>query len=426
MSGLSGPAQNRRKLLILVLQATLLQCLIAALSPLIALALKTSAEVLFGRALGASGPAQDVLKYFSFADQAMRGMTPYRDYLIEYPILAFPFFWLPRFVAAGRLSYVIVFAIEMLLVNALAVFLVAHLVRMRAGLGEVRDRLTWYTHFFFALSPFIVLRYDLVPMALSLAAVYAWFSGRTALGGALTGIGALVKLFPAVIAGPGLVWEASRSKFRRWWGTGACLVTIGLGVGVWLAFGRAGVWDFAAFHLERGIEVGSLFAGVVMILGKLTGAAMRCHLHHGGLVVDTPWSGAVAALSLPLQAAALLLVLWRFYRSGMRDPIRYCGAAVLAFVVFGSSLSPQYLIWLMPFVALLEGSTGRRARPLFLLCCLGTTALFPWAFLELISLTPFAIALLNLRNLLLLGLLGLLLFGPDYAKDRPAAACGWS
>jgi hypothetical protein len=317
-----------------------------------------------------------------------------------------------------------VFAIEMLLINALAVCLVARLVQMRAGLGEVRDRLTWYTHFFFALSPLIVARFDLVPMALSVAAVYAWFSGRNALGGALTGIGTLVKFFPVVIAGPGLIWEASRSRLRRWWGTGTCLATIGLGVAVWFALGQAAAWNSLEYHLGRGIEVGSLYAGVLMILSKLTGAKIACLYGHGAMEVITPWAGAALPLAFPLQAAALLLALWRFYRSGMKDPIRYCGAAVLAFVIFGKVLSPQFLIWLMPFVALLEGSTGRRARPLFLICCLGTTALFPWAFLELITLAPFAIALLNLRNLLLLVLLGLLLFGPDSPVDRPAASGG--
>ena len=132
------------------------------------------------------------------------------------------------------------------------------------------------------------------------------------------------------------------------------------------------------------------------------------------------------ALAFPLQAAALLLVLWRFNRSGMRDPIRYCGAAVLAFIIFGKAFSSHFMIWLIPFVVLLEGSTGRRARPLFLVCCLGTTAIFPWAAARLYMFAPFAIALLNARNLLLLVLLGVLLFGSDSSVDCPKAAVGQS
>jgi len=426
MSTLPALPQQHRKLLTCVLEATLLQSLIAALSPLFSLGLKTSALALFGAAIGPGTIFRDVLLYFGYADAAMAGKMPYRAYLIEYPILSFPFMLVPRFFGAGKLSYTVAFVVEMLLINALAVYLVARLVEMRAGLEQVPSRLTWYTHFFFALSPFIVARFDLVPMALSVAAVYAWFSGRNVSGGILTGAGALVKFFPAVLAGPGLVWEASRSRLLRWRGTWAFLLTVGLGMAVWFAFGRAGAWDSLEYHLGRGLELKSLYAGVLMSLAKLTGAQIRGQLAHGSLEIITPGSGAALALAFPLQAAALLLVLWRFYRSGMRDPIRYCGAAVLAFIIFGKAFSSHFMIWLIPFVVLLEGSTGRRARPLFLACCLGTTAIFPWAAARLYMFAPFAIALLNARNLLLLVLLGVLLFGSDSSVDCPKAAVGHS
>ena len=61
----------------------------------------------------------------------------------------------------------------------------------------------------------------------------------------------------------------------------------------------------------------------------------------------------------------------------MAEGPRYSAAAVLAFIVFGKVLSPQYLIWLFPFLAVLDGRTGSLARKIFLLACLTTAMFYP-------------------------------------------------
>jgi hypothetical protein len=93
--------------------------------------------------------------------------------------------------------------------------------------------------------------------------------------------------------------------------------------------------------------------------------------------------------------------------------MRYAGAAVLAFILTGKVFTSQYMIWLFPFMAVVGGWTGRRVRWLFSLCCLLTIALFPWSLGSLMRAEIWAVGLLNLRNFLLLGLLILLLFGPE-------------
>jgi hypothetical protein len=105
----------------------------------------------------------------------------------------------------------------------------------------------------------------------------------------------------------------------------------------------------------------------------------------------------------------------------MADGLRYSAAAVLAFVLFGKVLSPQYLIWLFPFLAVLEGRAGRLARRIFLLCCLTTTLIYPGpGFPMILEHQGPAIVLLNLRNVLLLWLLAVLLRDPGADATAPS------
>ena len=87
----------------------------------------------------------------------------------------------------------------------------------------------------------------------------------------------------------------------------------------------------------------------------------------------------MGCLAMPIQAAALLLVLWRARLSSAEDWPRFAAAILLAFIVTGKVLSPQYLIWILPFLAVMEGATGRRTRAIFLAGCLVTAFVFPWA-----------------------------------------------
>ena len=58
-------------------------------------------------------------------------------------------------------------------------------------------------------------------------------------------------------------------------------------------------------------------------------------------------------------------------------------ATIAALVAFDKVLSPQYLIWLVPFVALASGRAGIAAAA-FLLLALGLTQTwFPWNYWQL-------------------------------------------
>jgi hypothetical protein len=366
--------------------------------------------------------------FFRYASRALRGQVPYREYLIEYPPLGFVVFLLPRLLTSDFPRYMLAFAAQLLLFNAATVYLVARRVERQEGTNAVPGRLGWYTLFFTALCPMIVGPYDLAPMFLGFAAAVWWFAGRPALGGLAAGLGTLMKIFPGLVAGPGVLWELAHWKPSRGRGTLTCLLTLGIGVAAWLGLGGRGVLNTIRYHSERGLQAESLYAGLVFLYGKLTGQTVTTSFDHVALHITPDWGGPLARLALPLQAAALGLVLWRYVRAGMTDGVRYSGAMVLAFIVTGKVLSPQYMTWMIPFVAVLGGPRAREGCLLFFIACLLSSVSYPWGGLALLQHhDTAATVLLNVRNLALLWLLWIMVganHGQTAARPRVTASMG--
>jgi hypothetical protein len=362
--------------------------------------------------------------YYDYADAAMYAQVPYRDYLVEYPILSFPLFLLPRLFARDFATYCIAFGIEMLLFDIAAIVLIARHVAQTEGARHVAGRLCWYTVFCTSLAPIVVGRFELAPMVLGFAAACWWFSGRSVLGGFTAGLGALMKLYPGLIAALAIFWEAARLRTSRARGALAFFLVIAAGAAGWFLVGGANVVDSLRYHAERGLGIETLYAGVVLAWGQFAGVNIPWVIEHKAVHLVPQWGARLAALATPLEMAALVVVLVQFARSGMREGVRYAGAAVLAALVTSKVLSPQYLVWLFPFVVVLGGWTGTRARWLFLFVCATTALIYPGpAFAQILDGQGQAIFLLNLRNVLLLALWALLLFGPgEDLLERSASA----
>jgi Glycosyltransferase family 87 len=351
--------------------------------------------------------------YYDVASRAMEGQVPYRDYLFEYPVLSFPLFLIPRLLVSDFPSYRIAFAAEMLLFDIAAIVLIVRHVSPRGGKAQVLGTLAWYTVFCFVTAVLVVGRFDLAPMVLAFAAAHWWFAGRSVLGGFTAGLGTLMKVFPVLVAPIAALGEAARLRATRGRGTAALVATLAAGGVVWFLIGGVGVLDSFRSVASRGLGIETVYAGAVLAWGKLAGIDVPWVIEHKAVHLAPEWGSSLATLAAPLQAVALLLVVVQFWRSGMTDGMRYAAAAVLATLVTSKVLSPQYLIWLFPFLSVLGGWTGSRVRWLFLFCCVITALIYPGpVFAQIRDHQGAAVLVLNLRNVLLLVLLALLLFGP--------------
>jgi hypothetical protein len=360
--------------------------------------------------------------YYKYALQALAGEVPYRDFVFEYPVLTLPLVVIPALVSSDLEHYGWAFMVEMFLFDVAVIVLIARRGEGNVELKTVARRLAWYTLYCALIAPLVIGRYDLAPATLAFAAASWWFSGRNVAGGIAAGLGTLLKIFPGVVAAPALVWEAFQFRTIRTRGMAAFLGTLLAGAAIWLGLGGTRVVESLAYHTKRGVEVESLYGGALFLAGLIRGTKVPWVINYDAYHVAPEWGASLAILTFPLQAVALLVVMCGFWRSGMSDGMRYSAAAVLAFIVFCKVLSPQYMIWLFPFIAVVDGRTGSLARKIFLLCCIATALFYPGpGYGMTLEHRAGAILLLNLRNALLIWLLAVLAHSPRIGATHESA-----
>lgn len=216
-----------------------------------------------------------------------------------------------------------------------------------ASTARIARRRIWDTALM-CLSPLLIVHaftnWDLIPIALTAAAMLAWVRNKPVLAGVLFGLGTAAKLYPVLLLGPLLILCLRAGKMREWTRTAVATAAVWLvvNVPVMLAF-PAGWYEFIRLNSERPPEYDSWY----FIYATLTGS--------------TIWDKAPGAsspslvnlLSLVLFALACLVIGW-FGLSVQRRP-RFAQLAFLviaAFLLTNKVWSPQYSLWLLPLAVL--------------------------------------------------------------------------
>ncbi len=221
-----------------------------------------------------------------------------------------------------------------------------------------------------------------------------------------------MKVYPTVVALVAAPWDLSRPGRSRGRGLLAFAATLLVGSIGWLAIGgSAGVSESLGYQLGRGFEYGSVYSGVQMLAAKAAGAEIGVVRDHAAWSSVTTWTPRLLPLALPIQAATILVVCGVFVHRGMNEGVRYSGAAILAFIVTGKVFSPQYLIWLLPFIAVVEGRIARSASWLFAAGC-AATLLAPALTGRFPRTSGAVILAYNVKNALFVALLAVFIFGP--------------
>jgi hypothetical protein len=218
------------------------------------------------------------------------------------------------------------------------------------------------------LHPFYLQRMDLIPIALSLAAIVLFAGNRYFGSGAMLVLAAGTKLFPILFSPPLAVIAWRRGRLQRFlFGHTAVLAPL-LVLGLFLPW-----WQFLAFHDARGLEVESLYASVLWMLHFFIDLNIEWAVVNAWLEVTGPPAETLLPHARGWMAGTVgLTVLFASYcawKSGIaNDAAALSGLllfALLPFVAFNIVLSPQYMIWLlvMASVALLSAADGSGSGP---------------------------------------------------------------
>ncbi|MFC5800343.1 glycosyltransferase 87 family protein [Streptomyces formicae] len=244
------------------------------------------------------------------------------------------------------------------------------------------------------LGPTAYARYDLMVTAVAVAALLA-AARRPRLAGALVAFGALLKVWPALL----LAGMRSRRSWLAAAVTGGALLLL-------FAAAMPGALAFLTFQRDRGTEVESLGA-LVFHVARHHGWDGQVLLNYGSVEFLGPYVPLVSGIALGLSVLGFgWLLVWRLRARdfGASTPADTALTAVLLFTTTSRVISPQYMIWLVGLAAVcLAFRSSRMALPACLvLLATGVTYLeFPIWFADVVGSTPFGIALLVLRNGLL-------------------------
>jgi uncharacterized membrane protein len=353
----------------------------------------------------------DLFVYRVFAEPVLAGGLPYRDVFFEYPPLAAPVIALPGLAGTGAEAFRLAFAVWMLAAAAALVLLCGALAA-RTG-GDRRRAL-----FAAALAPvacgaLLRTHFDLVPVALTLAALWLVCAERPRSGLALLGVGALVKGFPLVAVPVVLAWLLGRGRRREALeGALACAAVLFAGAVTALAVSPDGAVDALRYHLERPVQIESVAAMLLVGLdGVGLGEAVSVSSHRSDGLVH-PLDGAaaaIAALALVVAVAWIAALAARGDGAGdeRRRLVLAALAAVTAFAVLGKVLSPQFVIWVLP-LGVLAFAWRMHALALAVLAALVLTQVeFPAHYFDVVAREPLALALVAARDLVLLAVLAL-------------------
>ncbi|RIJ50922.1 DUF2029 domain-containing protein, partial [Clavibacter lycopersici] len=289
----------------------------------------------------------------------------------------------------------------------------ALLLRSRRGMAAA----AWWLGFLVALGPIALGRIDAVTVPLALAGLLV-LATRPAVASVLLTVGAWVKVWPAALLAAALI--VRRGAARTSVGVASIATTAVVAAGSLALGSGANLLGFVGQQAGRGLQVES--SAALYHLWRIALGDDGYRIYDDPRIIAFQVAGpgvdAVAAAMTPVMVVAVLGVTLL----GMRAARRGAGATALigplslalvaALILTNKVGSPQYVSWFaVPIVVMLVHD--RHARGTAAVARLGlavaalTQVVYPYGYLLLTAAVPAMVAVITLRDLGELALLGI-------------------
>ena len=319
---------------------------------------------------GSSGHG-DLSLYHRYAEAFWLDSPPFTSLPAEYPLLS-----MVPFTLTLLPDYVTGFGLWMLLL-LLAVY---EVIRRRESAKAAEVCAVYLILGCFAT---VLGRFDLVPAAATLVAYWAARERRFTLAYALLAVGTLLKLYPLFLL-PVIALEQYRTLERdplRAAPPPQVLRGVALFAGA-----VVGVFALSAvlspegwlgpflYNTHRPLQVESVPASVLWLSGLMgLPTAPDKSFHSWNLVGQI--DGLLGVLSELALVGGCLWIYWR-QMSGRLAFGRSMTLCLLVVICSNKVFSPQYLIWVLPLVAIMD----QEYDPVWLAICALTTLIFPYGY----------------------------------------------
>lgn len=360
----------------------------------------------------ADGVITDVPLYQHAYDEISSGAVPYADFHLEYPPLAAGVFWLAGVVPG---QYESAFGILMLAFLCATVVGVIELARA-IGLDRRRQAIAGAL---VALSPLMIgdiaeTRFDMALAALVVWTLWAAATERWRLAWGLLAAATLVKLVPLALAPVLVIWQRHRVGTRpALRGLAGSLATVAVVMLPFVIMSASGTWEMVRYHLDRPLQVESTGAAYLMVLHALADVPLTIDTSYGSQGLEGGGPRAIAILLTAALVMVIVAIAWTFWLGlhRARTPgdarlmVAASAATVVALLVCGKVLSPQFMLWLLPVGFVVAGRYGPAAAAVAASSMVLTLSYFPTRYWGLVALHNGPIALLVVRDSALIALL---------------------
>jgi hypothetical protein len=298
------------------------------------------------------------------------------------------------------------------LVALLNFFATASLVKWCRGTAAGFAAAWAWVVFLFILGPSGVGRIDAIAASVAVLGLVAFANGRVGIAMVAFTLGAWVKIWPIALAAAAFIAE----KNKKLMSTATLITVLCVLMFALLAGGNSSVLSFIFTQGGRGIQIESPMAMFWIWAAKL--GIPDVGIYYDKEIITNQVYGAlvdeVSALSTLVLIGALLITValtWRASRAGAeRNQIFALSVltGVLDLIVFNKVGSPQFMAWLaLPLIAIIYFQINKSWFSVASIFAIGvlTNLVYPVFYMDLMGLGDWSVALLTVRNILLIALL---------------------
>lgn len=371
--------------------------------------------LLLGAMLSLSGDVvrAELKLYYGYSLQVVQGKLPYRDFPVEYPPLTLLPMLVPQWLNAvtsyqfGGYEFFF-YAQNILLVGAIGQLILKIAALQQLPKTKLQISMA-YGILIVVNSPFIFWRCDIFCAWLTVWATWLLLTDRPLSAGAVLGLGTATKLYPALLipifALHCLAQRRPAIAIRLMAGFAAVIFLLVL---LLSPLGWENLLYFFNYHKLRGLQLESLASGLLILAHILGWTSLNMVVNYGALHLESPVAPPILQ-ALPLVFALGVLATLVSYCNRIKHHLSanrsfssrqltiYILAILSVFILTNKVFSPQYLIWLLPFIPLLPF----QQVGLFSIVSILTFLIYPVFYGFLIEEQIIPILILNCRNYLI-------------------------